>query len=216
MGNTAADIPAVPDGTAVRIHKTPDGSMTVSFDPALCIDNPATVLRDIDAAIGSAAAGSTLRFECDCQGSPDSILVGLILESMRKIQRAKLETDLSGLPESIRKLVALGMAVAPHRPPEIKRDYFVLSIGRKTFAVAVDSFHFVQFIGELTYSFYRFLLGRARFRSRDFWVTLQQCGVDALPIVGLLSVLTGIILAFIGAVQLQKFGATGVIMSGRT
>ncbi len=65
---------------------------------------------------------------------------------------------------------------------------------------------------------------------------MQECSAQALPIVGLISFLTGLILAFVGAVQLRQFGAgiyvanlvavamaremgaimTGVIMAGRT
>jgi phospholipid/cholesterol/gamma-HCH transport system permease protein len=67
-------------------------------------------------------------------------------------------------------------------------------------------------------------------------LTLQQCGADALPIVTLISFLVGLILAFVGALQLRLFGAevyvanlvgigmvrvlgavmTGIIMAGRT
>jgi phospholipid/cholesterol/gamma-HCH transport system permease protein len=236
MGKAEADQSTPPDGQAVRVIRPAGGPAILRLDPAASIADPTAFVGEMDAAIADSEPSGRLRLECDCDGVPDSILVGLVLESMRRIKQAGLEADASALPEPIRKLVALGMAVAPHRPPEIKRDYFVLSVGRKTFNVALDWFHFVQFIGELTYSFIRLLLGRARFRKRDFWVTLQECGVNALPIVGLLSLLTGIILAFIGAVQLQKFGATiyvtdlvalamaremacimtGVIMSGRT
>jgi len=65
---------------------------------------------------------------------------------------------------------------------------------------------------------------------------IKQAGVDALPIVSLISLLVGLILAFVGAIQLQQFGAqiyvstivgiamvrvmgaimTGIIMAGRT
>jgi phospholipid/cholesterol/gamma-HCH transport system permease protein len=51
------------------------------------------------------------------------------------------------------------------------------------------------------------MTARARFQSRDLWVLIQECGVQALPIVSLISVLVGLILAFVGAVQLQQFGA---------
>jgi phospholipid/cholesterol/gamma-HCH transport system permease protein len=82
----------------------------------------------------------------------------------------------------------------------------------------------------------RLLKGKAQFRRSDFLLTLQQCGVQALPIVSLISLLVGLILAFVGAVQLMMFGAqiyvaslvgiamvrvmgaimTGIIMAGRT
>ena len=65
----------------------------------------------------------------------------------------------------------------------------------------------LEFLGEITLAFGRLLRGKARFRARDFWLLVQQAGADALPIVTLISFLVGIILAFVGAIQLQKFGA---------
>jgi phospholipid/cholesterol/gamma-HCH transport system permease protein len=77
---------------------------------------------------------------------------------------------------------------------------------------------------------------KARFQTVDLFLFMQQSGAQALPIITLLSFLVGVILAFIGAVQLQRFGAqiyvadlvgiaivremgavmTGIIMAGRT
>ena len=80
------------------------------------------------------------------------------------------------------------------------------------------------------------LVGKARFRRSDFVLVIQEVGVQALPIVSLISFLVGLILAFVGAIQLRAFGAqiyvadlvgiamtremgaimTGIIMAGRT
>ena len=51
------------------------------------------------------------------------------------------------------------------------------------------------------------MTGRANFRGSDFALILQQCGAEAMPIVTLVSFLVGLILAFMGAIQLQQFGA---------
>ena len=51
------------------------------------------------------------------------------------------------------------------------------------------------------------VVGRARFRRSDLAVILQECGSEALGVVSLISFLVGVILAFIGAVQLKLFGA---------
>ena len=79
-------------------------------------------------------------------------------------------------------------------------------------------------------------MAKANFRRADFFGVIHECGPRALPIVTLISVLVGLILAFMGAVQLQEFGAqvyvadlvaiaatremgclmTGIIMAGRT
>jgi phospholipid/cholesterol/gamma-HCH transport system permease protein len=93
-----------------------------------------------------------------------------------------------------------------------------------------------EFTGQSVLALGRFVTGRARFRARDFWMIVQECGAQALPIVSLISFLVGLILAFVGNVQLANFGAslyvadlvgiamvremgvmmTAIIMSGRT
>jgi phospholipid/cholesterol/gamma-HCH transport system permease protein len=57
----------------------------------------------------------------------------------------------------------------------------------------------------------RFLGGKARFRRKDFLQLLQQCGAQALPIVTVIGILIGVILAFVGAVQLRLFGAQAYV-----
>ena len=94
----------------------------------------------------------------------------------------------------------------------------------------------LRFLGEVTLTFVKLVQMRARYRSGDFFLVVQECGPQALPIVTLISFLVGAILAFVGAVQLQQFGAqiyvadlvgiavvrdigammTGIIMAGRT
>jgi len=94
----------------------------------------------------------------------------------------------------------------------------------------------LAFVGEVSAAFGRMLRARARFRGADFLEMIRACGIDALGIVALISFLSGTILAFMGAVQLQQFGAqiyvanlvaiamvremgpmmTAVIMAGRT
>ena len=95
---------------------------------------------------------------------------------------------------------------------------------------------FLAFLGEFSFAFANMLRGTARFRRSDLALNLQQCGADALGIVALISFMVGAILAFMGAVQLSKFGASiyvanlvaigmvrdmgammaAIIMSGRT
>lgn len=93
-----------------------------------------------------------------------------------------------------------------------------------------------DFIGQLVLSIGRSLRGKAYGRRKDYGDIFRQVGFDALGIVAIISFLTGIILGFIGAVQLARFGAaiyvadlvgiamsremgaimTGIIMAGRS
>ena len=65
----------------------------------------------------------------------------------------------------------------------------------------------LNFIGEVTAGFGRFCIGRAAVNSRRMWRVFRQCGVDALAIVSLTSLLLGLILAFVSSLQLRAFGA---------
>ena len=80
------------------------------------------------------------------------------------------------------------------------------------------------------------MIGKARFRKIDLFSIIQKSGPEALPIVALISFLVGLILAFVGSIQLAKYGSeifvadlvgiamvremgammVGIVMSGRT
>lgn len=62
----------------------------------------------------------------------------------------------------------------------------------------------LNFIGRLTIAVVRAFRGEARFRGIDLAMTVRTCGPDALPIVTLIAFLLGVIVAFMGAVQLQN------------
>jgi phospholipid/cholesterol/gamma-HCH transport system permease protein len=112
----------------------------------------------------------------------------------------------------------------------------IRKIGKTTIALWSSIVSLLEFCGLTILALGRFLVGRARFRSRDFWLIVQECGPQALPIVTLISFLIGMILAFVGEAQLADFGAglyvadlvgiamvremgvimTAIIMSGHT
>jgi phospholipid/cholesterol/gamma-HCH transport system permease protein len=146
--------------------------------------------------------------------------------------------DMKGLPEGARKLLALAETV-PEKKGTGKgtgRASFLSRVGEETLDFFRSSLEILAFIGEASIAFSRFLAGKARFRGSDLTRILQECGIEALPIVSLISLLVGLILAFVGAVQLMLFGAqiyvadlvgiamvrvmgavmTGIIMAGRT
>ncbi|MBN1847875.1 MAG: MlaE family lipid ABC transporter permease subunit [Deltaproteobacteria bacterium] len=72
---------------------------------------------------------------------------------------------------------------------------------------AADVKYLISFVGSVCLAFaYSFLHPRS-LRLDDTFIYMQKTGVDALPIVGLLSFLLGLITAFMSSVQLQQFGA---------
>ena len=132
------------------------------------------------------------------------------LSGLVDLSRArKLTIDWSGLPDGVQRLVDLAEAV-PEKSgarAEAHHSSFIEQVGSETIQFADSIEDFLRFLGEVTLAFMRMAVGRARFRRVDFMVIVQDCGANAIGIVTLICFLVGTILAFMGAVQLQQFGA---------
>lgn len=79
--------------------------------------------------------------------------------------------------------------------------------GRATMDALAEAVDLLNFLGLATVTTARTVLRPGRFRATAFIFHLEQVGLNALPIVGLLSFLIGVVLAYQGADQLSQFGA---------
>lgn len=193
---------------------------------------------EAEQAIEGDAALSRLCFDTERLETWDSSLVNVIYKLARLSRRAGVSLDLTGLPEGLRELLSLADAVPPHED-EVDRGpppTFLSDVGTDTVVFFQSVSDILRFVGGIAVSMGRMLRGRARYRPSDLMLIIQQVGAQALPIVSLISVLVGLILAFVGAVQLEQFGAdifianlvglgmvremgammTAIIMAGRT
>ena len=168
----------------------------------------------------------------------DSGLLTFILGLVEYGKGRKLEIDLTGLPAGVRGLTEMATAIPKQEGVAEKRTRRSLLeiFGDEMISFADGSGRLMDFIGEAAKSFGRLIIGKTRFRRSDLWLFIEEAGVDALPIVSLLSLLQGLTMAFLGAAQLQMFGAqiyvanligmsmvaevgavmTAIIMAGRT
>jgi len=165
---------------------------------------------DAMAAIEGLARGDTLRYDTSGLTSWDSGFLALLLGLEQAAAAHEVVVDRSGLPDGARRLLDLAES-SPARE-DARRDTgkkpLLDRVGESTIEAAEYADASVEFLGETTQAVSRFFIGRGRYRKRDLWLLVQQAGAGALPIVSLVSFLLGAILAFVGAVQLQQFGAT--------
>lgn len=187
--------------------------------------------------VGPAPSRPPVRFEASSLEDFDSSLPAFLLALLRSHPNTPLP-PLTGLPSQLHGLMELALAVPEEleaTPPPTQASALA-QLGKATLLASQSARTITHFTGLAMLSLGRFLIGRARFRPREFWVILQECGPQALPIVALISFLTGLILAFVGNVQLANFGAslyvadlvgiamvremgvvmTAILMSGRT
>ncbi len=80
-------------------------------------------------------------------------------------------------------------------------------VGRATWEGAREIFHFLAFLGESTLVTLHCLARPSRVRWQAVFSNLQSAGLYAMPIVGLMSFLIGIVLAYQGGSQLRLYGA---------
>jgi phospholipid/cholesterol/gamma-HCH transport system permease protein len=168
----------------------------------------------------------------------DSGLLTFLLAVVSRCAQLGVEVDRHGLPEGVRRLLALATAVPPNRGARrnAQREPFLERVGDAAVGWGRACGETLAFIGDAVLSLVRLVTGRARFRRSDFLLIVQDCGARSLPIVSLVNLLVGLILAFVGAIQLRMFGAqiyishlvgiatvreigaiiTGVIVTGRT
>jgi len=167
----------------------------------------------------------------------DSGFVSFLLNLTRECARRNIQVNHQGLPQGTERLLTLALkAEKKANPPEIEPGPLLDRIGGKLLRFIAGILSSVNFLGEVAFALGRFISGKAYFRRDEFMRIVQRCGADALGLVSLISILVGMILAFVGAIQLELFGAqiyiadivgiamvrvmgavmTGIIMSGRT
>jgi len=192
----------------------------------------------VEKQIVSSGSIRRIGFNSDNLTGWDSGLLTFLIKIRDYCSKNNIEFDKDGLPEGVGRLIALATAV-PERKGARKdavREPFFVRVGSAAMDMWQATLELLAFIGEAFIVFIKFIMGKASYRRTDLGLFIQQCGADALPIVTLISLLVGLILAFIGAIQLMMFGAqvyvadlvgiamvrvmgavmVGIVMAGRT
>lgn len=139
----------------------------------------------------------------------DSSLIAFLLKLHEICTLGDIPLALHGLPDGAWRLYTLATAV-PEREGTGRPDKGfapLTALGKKTLRAAKEGRDWLNFLGSITVSGMRLLRGKAQFQKRDFLLFVEECGAQALPIVTIIALLIGLILAFVGAMQLKLFGA---------
>lgn len=171
-------------------------------------------------------------------GNWDSLLMAFLLRCHDFCQGRNIRFSSRNFPEGTDKLLAVATAVKAHEPPVESGRSALLAFdpGRILGNAAEEIRESLGFIGDMTIAMARLVTGRSNTRLSDFRTFCYQAGPNAFGIISLTSILVGMILAYLGAAQLQQFGAeiyvanlvvigmlremgvlmTAVVMAGRT
>jgi phospholipid/cholesterol/gamma-HCH transport system permease protein len=153
----------------------------------------------------------TARFELGAIDSLDSAGAWLIWRTRCALDHAGIRTTMEGLrPQHaplFAKITEIGEPAPVRHPRHSPLVDMLARIGRSVFTIGRQARQLIGFLGAIVVALLRLLYRPGRIRFTSLVSHLEQVGLNALPILGLLSFLVGIVLAYQGVDQLRKFGA---------
>ena len=200
-----------PSTSELSVTRDVDGTVVVRLGGVWSLENGLPSLAEVERALDEAATPA-LTFDTAGLGRWDSALLAFLMGVEELAESRDVTLDRSGLTDGLRRLLSLAEAVPEKSDARAEEDEeeedFVEWLGERAIETEQLFTSDLEFLGQVVLAAGRALKGKARFRASDLWVLVQQNGFEALPIVTLVTFLLGLILAFVGAIQLQTFGAT--------
>jgi len=236
-------VPTRPDGALVgerwqmRVQHPADATVLIQLTGSWKTADRLPSLADVRRRLETGPAIRRIVFEAQGVTTWDTGLLAFVWQMREWSALEHIDAELTGLPEGTQRLLRLAAAVPPRTIGRGEtRPSWLARVGTISLAAYVGAIEMLAFIGGVLLAVLALLRGKARFRRSDLALYIQDCGAGALPIVTLISFLVGVILAFVGTVQLRKFGGqiyvadlvgvamaremgammTAIIMAGRT
>jgi phospholipid/cholesterol/gamma-HCH transport system permease protein len=151
-----------------------------------------------------------LLIDCSNMQKMDSAGAYALFEWCKTLEAHQIKTTLQGMceeKEALYKLLTQKLPKEPYHPPEKDQHSFFYKVGKH----ATEKYHqmlgFLTLVGDMLLTMYH-NLGNSKRLHVDYIISnIAQTGIYALPIIGLLSFLIGIVLAYQMGLQLETYGA---------
>lgn len=222
----------------LRLDERPADTLVVTLSGNWRVRHELPTADEVEARLARNSRLRRLAFETSQLSDWDSALVSFVMGASEIATKREVEFDSANLPRGARRLLELarGMPETRDTQPKTRSGSLATTVGHHTLSAFGGLGETLGFVGEIALMIVRFFAGRANYRRSDFVLMVQESGARALPIITIISLLMGLILAFVGAVQLEQFGAgiyvadlvgiamaremgavmTGIVMAGRT
>lgn len=193
----------------IVIDRSPRDAMVVKFEGDWIITNGLPDVEEFFSNANLESPGKQISFDCSNLGRWDSGFLNFVRSLIKNYEEQKITVNTSGLPDGVNRLLKLASEATKTRDneEEVYEESFLTRIGSASIWFTISTAEMLEFIGNVFLSLIRFIRGKARFRRIDLIQFIQESGPHALSIVLLINFLIGVILAFVGAVQLSQFGA---------
>jgi phospholipid/cholesterol/gamma-HCH transport system permease protein len=165
----------------------------------------ASPLEDLGLGAGGGVRAMRVETPVDWRwGTADAAFLARVVQQLDTPQQ---QIRIHGLPQDLYNLLALARAKPSFGAVTTAQPGFVARVGLLGVDWARNLHAFVNLLGQVVLLLLRFITGRAKIRDSEMVEVLAESSSRALLIVGIVNLLMGSILAFVGAVQLKPFGA---------
>ena len=140
----------------------------------------------------------------------DSAAALAVIQIQKDAAVASINCSLVNLNEETKGIYSVIHEQALTKTPfkaKMRQDLFLIQLGDSVLHLVRDFVNVVTFVGELLYDIFYTIMHPQSLRIKDVLFYMKRAGVDGLPIVGLISVLIGLIIAFMSFLQLKQVGA---------
>jgi phospholipid/cholesterol/gamma-HCH transport system permease protein len=199
----------------VSFQVSGDG-LRVVFPERMTVLTASSLLEQVRQGMGDRSVGSVIA-DVGRVSEFDDFGALALLELKRRSQEMRAAFNLENEPRAVSQVLDLigfqrldeGFCSVPRSRPS---NIFV-RLGEAICKILGDCTQLMTFTGEVLICLVRLVPHPRRLRGNDLLSSMNHVGVDALPIVALISFLMGLIIAFMSSVQLEQFGANIYVAS---
>ncbi|MBC8553942.1 MAG: MlaE family lipid ABC transporter permease subunit [Candidatus Brocadiales bacterium] len=195
-------------------QESPD-KLTIHFQDRLDVSNAAPLIKELNTLLRTHKPDNLI-IDLEKLNDLDDYGVSVLVELKKTMGERRGNFSLTNISEKVNEILSMHrfdvlgqQSIFVHKTSQ----NFFTNLGNSTFTIGSEARFMLTFLGDTCFSFLTFLRRPGSLRLNDTVENMKRVGLDALPIVGLISFLLGLIMAFMSSVQLQQFGANIYVAS---
>ena len=195
-------------------QESPD-KLTIHFKDRLDVSNASQLTKEFNTLLRTHKPDS-LVIDLDKLIYLDDYGVSVLVGLKKAMGNRRGNFSLANISEQVNEILTMHrfneLGQQPTSVLKTSQNFFT-NLGSSTFNIGSEIRFMLMFLGDTCFSLLTFLRHPGSLRFNDTVENMKRVGLDALPIVGLISFLLGLIMAFMSSVQLQQFGANIYVAS---
>jgi phospholipid/cholesterol/gamma-HCH transport system permease protein len=195
-----------------EISESNDGEMTIYLEGRIDATNASSLIDSFGSLVKDRSPVS-LVMDLKKLTYLDDFGALVLVELRNTMAAAKSEFHLKNAREEVLFVIDSETLVESPELIKIRPPSMFIRFGDAILKYAADVKYLISFVGSVCLAFTYSFLHPKSLRMDDTFLYMQKTGVDALPIVGMISFLMGLIMAFMSSIQLQMFGANIYVAS---